>query len=1210
MFSFTTVQAFAIPTVMGKVVLTGTGAALPNIWVKWTEDFGTPYQSAYRFAQTDNNGIYTFPDLSTLPPGQESKILNNPIDTNSDNVNDDVEMFVDFTKPIPNASAGANEFFHFNAANSPHAFTAVVPNGLSGTFADISNITINDANTSMTLPDIVFTPATAAATPTPAPIYTISGNVFNDTNKNGIKDLLESGYAGATITLTGDSSATATSNNNGDYSFPNLYAGSYTVAIAVPNGYNITTSSSSNITLAKNQTLNFGLEKAIIGSGCTASITGTVYNDLNVNGDLDTGETPIPNWTVNLDAAGLPSPLTTTTNSSGVYTFTGLCTGIFTVTQSVTPPWYTTKSLSIVLIVIDGNNYTNINFFDAEEFTISGHAFLDPNGDGILNAGSSGFKGVTVILTGTTASGPVFKQVSTPADGYYLFSDLQVGEYKLLFGMVSGYRSTTPNVVNIDLTDNFTTDYGLTPTSVIKVGGACNGNTLDIMLVIDLSGSMNGIDSASGKPKIDESKEAASVFVDTIMQSLPTARIGIVRFSDSDNFDVNNTGNSYPSSLLNSPTGDVNQLKTTINNLAAITGAWTCTQCGVQIANKALNDNTRPNSQKMIVLLTDGWANEATYDPGVVLDPLDAENAAIDDIMAGINQQNIIYNTIGLGAPGTDENTSVDEAFLKAVAYTNSGTYYNDPSNGDLNQIFLAIAAKSTPTGGITGLTYDDKDMSKSFTSGDVPIAGMPVTLTGKNLTAAKTINSDSDGTYGFYGLCDSNGNNYTVTENPFSPWFLTTTGTYNVTISGGSESANKNFGNRYGYQISGSVFNDLNKNKLKDPTDEAYTGNVSILSQAVTTSTNGTVTINPNGTYLVTGLYPGQYKISFTSPLPKGYNFIWPVNGPPPLFAATVGPGCTVDSTTGAACTNNNDITNLNFSISNSIPWIQSYGLDIRFDNGFTNLIPAGTTCGGGSYASGTMGTNGPGIVFSGDRSTDFGNGSASPKNWVAGGTFPEVYGSKLPLKTSTANLVQSAKKAGIYNTIDSIASCKNPDRNCNIQGMQKGFYHVAKTQNNPNGDLLLDSNIIFSTGPYVIVAEGTITLSKGMAITTTASASDSATLIMAGKDFVIDNTVGTSKNDCPADGQLQGIFSADHNITISGNQGRCDVSQDTALNVDGAFIVNAARQGGKLVNDRDLCGDNPKYPSLTFKARPDFLLNVPGFLTKQQTVSHEDSP
>lgn len=1205
LFSFTVMQVFAVPTITGKVVMAGSGQGIGGVWVKWMEDYGTPYQSAYRYDQTDVNGVYSFPDLANMPVGTVNKMVQNQLDTNFDNVPDDYELYVNESSPIPNASNGATFDQHFNAANSPHAYIQMIPVTLSGNSSIVSNITLNDADTTLTLPDIVFTPsATSSASPTPAPIYSISGKVYIDSNKDGNIDNKEPDYKGATINLTGDKSSVTTTDSNGNYSFTGLLAGTYTVTIATPVGYSTTTSSSSNINLSKNQTVYFGLAKAVTGAGCAASIKGSVINDLNLDGNLDSGEASISNWTVSLSAADLPSPLNTKTDSSGQYTFSNLCTDTFTVTQSIPSPWITTKSQSVVMNVNDGNNYTNVNFYVAQKFSVSGHAFLDPNGDGILTSNSSGFRGIIVLLIGSTGAGPIFRQVTTPADGFYSFTDLPVGDYKLLFGIVDGYRSTTANAVNINLINNQIFDYGLTPSSLIKVGGVCNNTTLDIMLVMDHSGSMSQADAATGKPKIEEARSAANAFVDIVMQFLPTARIGIVQFSDSNNFNINNTGNSYPSSLLTNPTNDKTILHSIIDSLTA-TGA-TCHQCGVKLANESLNSATRPNTQKMIIFLTDGLANRTADDPGVAIDPAAAENSAMNDIIDGVNSQNIIYNTIGQGANGIEAD-NIDEEFLIAIANTNGGSYYNNPTNGDLQAIFQAILSSSIPTGAITGFVFNDKDLSASFTTGDEFIPNMPIILTGGNLPANLTTKSDANGNYGFFGLCDSNftGTNksYTVSEVSTPPWLLTTAGSYTLTIQGGAEYKNNNFGNRFGYYVTGFVFNDLNKNRIRESSDENFAEKITINSKG--SVVNGIVSVNPDGSYKVDGLYPGSYIISYTSGIPKGYNLIWPVNGPPPSYSVNVGPGCSVDKTTGSSCTNDQNIINLNFAISNSVPWIQSYGLDSRFDNGITNFVPPGTACGGGAYASGTENSfKTPGVIFSGDSSSDFGQGRASDKNWVVGGmSYPEVFKNNSTLKTSTKNLLASATKTGIYPTALETAvpgnQCGNPANRCNLQSLKKGFYRTT-------GDLDLSHPVNFGSGNYVIIADGTISISKNITV------SPGATLLLAaGHDIIIDPSVSAPANTCPVPaGQIQGIYSADHNIIIEGNNGDCLKKADTMINIDGAFIVNAAKSGGTFQNKRDLCGDNRKYPSLTVKTRPDFILNTPGILTTQQVISHEEAP
>ena len=99
-------------------------------------------------------------------------------------------------------------------------------------------------------------------TPTPTPIstYSISGNVYIDTNMNGTIDAGEANYQGAQITLSNGSAQTTTTDINGNYSFSSLPGGNmYTITLTVPAGYQTTTVNPVTISLVANSTVNFGI---------------------------------------------------------------------------------------------------------------------------------------------------------------------------------------------------------------------------------------------------------------------------------------------------------------------------------------------------------------------------------------------------------------------------------------------------------------------------------------------------------------------------------------------------------------------------------------------------------------------------------------------------------------------------------------------------------------------------------------------------------------------------------------------------------------------------------------------------------------------------------------------------------------------------------------------------------------------------------------
>ena len=84
--------------------------------------------------------------------------------------------------------------------------------------------------------------------------------------------------------------------------------------------------------------------------------------------------------------------------------------------------------------------------------------------------------------------------------------------------------------------------------------------------------------------------------------------------------------------------------------------------------------------------------------------------------------------------------------------------------------------------------------------------------------------------------------------------------------------------------------------------------------------------------------------------------------------------------------------------------------------------------------------------------------------------------------------------------------------------------------------------------------------------------------------------------------------MFSADKNFIVQGIND-CSIGADTMLNIEGVVVVNAAHSGGTFDNQRNLCGDNAYYPSVTLKARPDFLFNARSLLSQQSTYYIEES-
>jgi uncharacterized repeat protein (TIGR01451 family) len=313
---------------------------------------------------------------------------------------------------------------------------------------------------------------------------TLSGNVYADTNNDGLKDGAEIGISGVTVTLTGtdfgpggvsggsDDTAVnvmTTTNASGVYTFSNLRAGNYTVTETQPVSHLDGKDTAGTVGGAACGTCSVTVNEVISGILITsfgtsainmnfgelvpASISGFAYVDVNANAAKDVGETVgLPGITVTLsgtDDLGNPVPAntTTTTSGSGAYTFGNLRPGTYIVTetqpvgldntgaQAGTPAngtatsGATTPQVVSAITVNPGVTLTNYNFGHTGT-VLSGFVYVDANGNGLMDPSEVGIQGVTVTLSGNAALGSSVCSyiasctVMTNANGAYSFTQL------------------------------------------------------------------------------------------------------------------------------------------------------------------------------------------------------------------------------------------------------------------------------------------------------------------------------------------------------------------------------------------------------------------------------------------------------------------------------------------------------------------------------------------------------------------------------------------------------------------------------------------------------------------------------------------------------------------------------------------------------------------------------------------------------------------
>jgi hypothetical protein len=245
------------------------------------------------------------------------------------------------------------------------------------------------------------------------PVGTISGLKFVDVNGNGARDAGEPGLAGVTVFLDANNNgvldpgevSTVTA-ADGTFSFSNLLAGTYHVREVVPPAYVQTAQLKADATLAGGQNAT----GVAFGNFKLGSISGTLFDDLT--GDGFTPDDPVLN-SANPDFVPVTIQLsqgstllaTTTTNTSGTYTFTGLGPGTYTVNEVNPNGWIQTASTGTTIVATSGFAATsNFDIFKAASIVNNTLKLSTTQaGGGVLDVAQNSSNTTNVTLRGQNA---------------------------------------------------------------------------------------------------------------------------------------------------------------------------------------------------------------------------------------------------------------------------------------------------------------------------------------------------------------------------------------------------------------------------------------------------------------------------------------------------------------------------------------------------------------------------------------------------------------------------------------------------------------------------------------------------------------------------------------------------------------------------------------------------------------------------------------
>jgi hypothetical protein len=628
----------------------------------------------------------------------------------------------------------------------------------------------------------------------------------------------EAGVAlsGVTVSLGGSQSATATTDAQGNYSFPNLPAGgNYIVTPSRPH-YAFTPATLAFNNLSADQAGNFNAVPN------THAIGGRV---------TDAANNALPGATVTLGGA---QSKVATTDANGAYLFTGLNGGgNYTLTPTLAN--YTFNPSNASFNDLGANQTANFTATLAN-YTLGGR---------ISDAANAGLAGATVTLGGAKSA-----TTTTDAQGNYSFAGLPATGNYTLTPTLANYTFTPPGTSFNNLGANRTANFTATRNRHRIAGQIKDGNNVALAgVAVALSGEQGATTTtdAQGNYSFAGVSAGGDYTVTPARQNYTFAPAG----ASFQNLSANQTANFTASLNSHAISGRVtdgggNALANVTLNLA---GARTAS-----VLSDAAGNYTFPNLPAgNTYTVTPSLANYTFAPTGRTFDGLSADQKA--DFNGALNLHKI-SGRIGEGANGTNGLAGV------TVALSGRQTVTTTTTDAQGNYAFAGIAAGGNYTVAPSLANYTFTPASQAFNNlsadgtanfngtlrlhvvgglvtdaANNALPGVAVTLTGSQ---SATTTTDAGGNYSFPNL--PAGGNYTVT--PSRPHYAFTPATLAFNNLSADQAGNFNAVPNT-HAIGGRV---------TDAANNALPGATITLGGAQ----SKVATTDANGAYLFTGLNGG----------------------------------------------------------------------------------------------------------------------------------------------------------------------------------------------------------------------------------------------------------------------------------------------------------------------------------------------------------------